>query len=107
MKQVERDQKRKENEKEKQEKKQTEAMEKERKKQGTATKDQTVEDLYGGMKISNRESGENDAVCLKCRLMCSFDIGVWIFCDEHNNWYDLKCTNIRGRRKDHNTIMTE
>ena len=76
MRQVEIEQKRKE--KEKQERKQAKAMERKRKKQGRATKDQTVKDLFGGMQISNEESGEDDAVCLKYRLMYSSDSGVWI-----------------------------
>ena len=84
MKQLEREQKRKEKEKEKREKeerKKAKAIERKRKKQETAGKDQTVEDLFAGMQISDEESSDDDAVCPKCGLMYSADSGVWICCD--------------------------
>ena len=63
-------------------------------KQGTVAKDQTVADLFGGMQISNKESGEDDAMGPMCGLMYSANSGVRICCD---NWYNLKCTKTQGR----------
>ena len=100
-----------EREKEKREKEETKkakAMERKKKKQGTAGKDQTVEDLLAEMQISDEESSEDDdAVCPKCGLMYSADSEVWICCDGCDRGYDLKCTNIRGRRNIPDTFYCE
>ena len=94
MKQLEREQKKKEREKKRREEDKAKAM-------GKRTREnEAVEDLLAGIQLSDdiaKESSEEDAICPNCGLMYSADDGIWICCDGCDSWYDLKCTNIRGR----------
>ena len=59
--------------------------------------DEAVEDLLAGIHDTAEESSEEDTMCPNCGLMYSADDGILICCDGCDSWYDLKCTNIRGR----------
>ena len=113
-KQLEREQKRKDKEKEKREKKErkkAKAIKRKRKMQETAGKDQTVEDLFARMQISDEELSDDDTVCPKCGLMYSADNGVWICRNGCESWYDLLYLTNRHRlifgTLSQNTIMGE
>ena len=40
---------------------------------------------------------EEDTVCPKCGRMYSDSGGLWVCCDGCNQWFHLKCTNIKKR----------
>ena len=51
--------------------------------------------LFEDLELSSND--ESDAVCPKCGWVYSDDDGIWICCDGYNNnWYDIRCTNIRS-----------
>ena len=43
-------------------------------------------------------SEAEDTVCLKCGLVYADSDGLWVCCDGCNQWFDLNCTNITGRK---------
>lgn len=40
---------------------------------------------------------EEDTVCPKCGRMYSDSGGLWVCCDGCNQWFHLRCTNIKKR----------
>lgn len=45
---------------------------------------------------SSSSEAESDAVCPKCGQVYSESGGVWVNCDKCNQWFDLKCTNLKN-----------
>ena len=41
---------------------------------------------------------ESDASCPKCGALYSDIGGLWVQCDNCDEWYDLNCTNIKTRK---------
>ena len=35
----------------------------------------------------------------KCGMLYSTDSGLWVFCDSCDEWYNLKCTNIKSKKR--------
>ena len=51
-----------------------------------------VDEMFAEL-TSEWTSGEGNAVCPKCGVVCNDDAdGFWICCDGCGNWFDLKCT---------------
>lgn len=66
---------------------------------GVAEKGRSLEELRD-MKIGDEgNSDEDNAVCPKCGLVYQDDGGFWICCDGCNDWYDIKCTKIKSKKR--------
>lgn len=68
-----------------------------------------VETVFSKMSLEDDELSD-DAVCPKCGLAYANDddeSGLWICCDTCDRWFDLKCTNIRSKRRVPNTYICE
>ena len=46
----------------------------------------------------DNSSEAEDTVCPKCGLVFADSGGLWVCCDGCNQWFDIKCTNIKRRR---------
>jgi hypothetical protein len=93
-----------ENRKKKREDKQKEKEDKKKqKKLHTVEMERSKEDKrHDFLQITTSDKEEtDDTVCPKCGLSYEDDDGgkIWVCCDGCNRWYDMKCTNIRSRRK--------
>lgn len=82
----EKDKKKKEREKRKQEKE-----EKIREKEMKKKVERTLRRKFADMHITE---DEDNAICPKCGLAYGDDDGLWVCCDECDEWFNFECTNI-------------
>ena len=47
---------------------------------------------------SHSDEEEERATCPLCGLIYPDDGGFWICCDGCDDWFDLKCTDIKSKR---------
>ena len=70
----------------------------------TYTKERKLEELVQNLTIdSDNENSHSDeeeerAICPLCGLVYPDDGGFWICCDGCDDWFDLKCTDIKSKR---------
>ena len=54
----------------------------------------TVVDKLAELQLSS-SSESDDAICPKCGVAYADCGGLWVCCDDCNNWYDIECTSIK------------
>ena len=69
-----------------------------REKGGSRRKGNSVTQIQDKFSSIDLSSDEFDATCPKCGLLYSADNGMWIACDDCQNWINLSCTNISSSK---------
>ncbi len=70
-----------------------------KKKAGKEKPSSPVHQLLAEMQLSSDDSSSEsqDTICPKCGLVYADSGGLWVCCDGCNQWFDVKCTNIKRR----------
>ena len=80
-----------------QENDQTSEMSK-KKQDEVATGSEVMVAEFATLHLSSDSAESDDAVCPKCGASYADIGGLWVCCDGCNQWFNVECTNIRGKR---------